>query len=338
MASAVFALLCVGLLLVGILLRALLLRLGLAWAKSRKATVVRIVLATILVVALEFGLNVTAGVGASLLPVVSLPLAAVAFVAGVMISCAFFTTIFEISFVRSLQAWLPTLLAPVVMVALLLLVVRPFVFEAFTGPTNAMAPTLLGNHWIGTCTTCGSPSYCTPVPEYRLAVDPQNRICDQFHVTQPKPIDDEVHSADRFLVAKFVRPQRWDIIVFRYPEQPSVLYVMRLVGLPGEEITIRDGQVCAGGQVLTPPDDIRGIEYLSELDRGFQEAWGSPNRPAKLADDEYFVLGDFSAQSMDSRFWEQGASGHAPYAVPESHLYGVVTHIYWPPSRWRAFR
>ena len=55
-----------------------------------------------------------------------------------------------------------------------------------------------------------------------------------------------------------------------------------------------------------------------------------------LADDEYFVLGDFTWRSVDSRFWEEGAVGHNPYAVPESHLHGVVTHIIWPPSRWRG--
>ena len=48
------------------------------------------------------------------------------------------------------------------------------------------------------------------------------------------------------------------------------------------------------------------------------------------------MLGDFSA-GMDSRSG-RGAPGHPPYAVPESYLIGVVTHIYWPPSRWRVLR
>jgi signal peptidase I len=164
-------------------------------------------------------------------------------------------------------------------------------------------------------------------------------ICrDNFHVTQPTDRGDKAFSADRFLVAKFLRPQRWDIIAFRYTEDPSVLYVMRLVGLPGEEITIKDGQIWADGEMLTPPDSIRGIRYLSEIPDRYGELWGSPDRPAKLADDEYFVLGDFSRQSKDSRLWRRGARGHNPFAVPESHLYSVVTHTYWPPGRWRTFR
>jgi hypothetical protein len=96
--------------------------------------------------------------------------------------------------------------------------------------------------------------------------------------------------------------------------------------------------VWANGQKLVPPDSIRGIEYLGELNDWHDDLWGSPERPARLSEDEYFMLGDFSAQSRDSRLWKRGAPGHNPYAVPTSHLYGVVTTIYWPPSRWRAFR
>jgi hypothetical protein len=50
------------------------------------------------------------------------------------------------------------------------------------------------------------------------------------------------------------------------------------------------------------------------------------------------VLGDFVAQSSDSRFWETGAHGHPPYAVPAENISGVVIHIYWPISRWASFR
>ena len=57
-----------------------------------------------------------------------------------------------------------------------------------------------------------------------------------------------------------------------------------------------------------------------------------------VAAGEYFVLGDFSQQSADSRLWESGAPGHPSYAVPESYIIGVATHIYWPPSRWRILR
>ena len=113
---------------------------------------------------------------------------------------------------------------------------------------------------------------------------------------------------------------------------------MRLVGLPGEKIHIEGRAVWANGRKLTPPDALRGIEYVSQSPGWHSELWGSVDRPAMLGQDEYFVLGDFSAQSADSRLWEQGASGHNPFAVPESHLRGIVTHIYWPPQRCRILR
>ncbi|MEX0793250.1 MAG: S26 family signal peptidase, partial [Pirellulaceae bacterium] len=68
------------------------------------------------------------------------------------------------------------------------------------------------------------------------------------------------------------------------------------------------------------------------------ELAGTSDSPAELGPDEYFMLGDFSCQSLDSRSWERGAEGHPSYAVPESHLIGVVTHTYWPVNRWRSFR
>jgi signal peptidase I len=154
-------------------------------------------------------------------------------------------------------------------------------------------------------------------------------ICENFHVNTMPGIPPGVHSGDRFLVAKFLAPKRWDIVVFQYPPHPETLYVMRLVGLPGETIHIEDGAVHANGTRLTVPDTLRGIEYVAQFPESYVDVWGSKDKPAVLGPDEYFVLGDFSYQSSDSRFWR---------AVPESHLRGVVTHIYWPPERWRVLR
>ena len=66
--------------------------------------------------------------------------------------------------------------------------------------------------------------------------------------------------------------------------------------------------------------------------------WGTEQNPAQLGPGEYVVLGDFSERSPDSRTWTAGAEGHPPYAVPESNITGVVTHIYWPLDRWRIPR
>ena len=212
-------------------------------------------------------------------------------------------------------------------------------YEAFTIPTNAMAPTLLGEHWKGTCPECGAPNYCTPRDEAYLQIEPPLMICDNFHVSTADEIDPKVHAEDRLMAAKFLAARRWDLVVFQYPAKPEMLYVSRLVGLPGEKILIKDGSLWVNDERQTPPDTIEGLEYVTELPGGFdRKLWGTEDRVAVLGEDEYFVLGDFSAQSMDSRAWQKGAPGHKPYAVPKSYIYGVVTHTFWPPRRWRVHR
>ena len=202
-----------------------------------------------------------------------------------------------------------------------------------------MAPTLLGHHRRGVCFSCGATAFGSSPPRRFDNGEAPMMICrDNFHVTVPQDYDNRVYSSDRFLACKILEPRRWDIVVFQNPEQPSDRYVMRLVGLPGETIVIEDGRVWANGQKLTRPESLSGIEYLSRMPRYGTDLWGTTDRPAQLGADEYFVLGDFSAMSADSRFWQNGAPGHNPFAVPHSHMQGVVTHIYWPPGRLRAFR
>ena len=160
-----------------------------------------------------------------------------------------------------------------------------------------------------------------------------------YRTPDASAVDEIVHASDRFVIAKFLTPRRWDLVVFQYPEDPSTLYVKRLVGFPGEKIHIQDGSVWVDGERQTLPDALQGIEYLSELpDPVGPNLWGTANRPALLGKDEYFVLGDFSATSKDSRLWQHGAPGHNPYAVPASYMKGVVTHTYWPFERWRIHR
>jgi signal peptidase I len=267
------------------------------------------------------------------------PAALVQLAAAVLVPWLVIMYVFKSRLRRSFQAWLPTLASGAAIAALGLLVVRPFLVETFSVPTNAMAPTLRGNHVQGTCPECGRPTIAT-VPAFAMGSPSarlQSMICENFHVSQGM-VGTRVFLGDRFLVAKYLKPRRWDLVVFRNPREPSECYVKRLVGLPGEEILIKGGAVWANGTKLTPPDSIREIKYLSEFPQARVTVWGSADHPAQLAADEYFVLGDFSANSEDSRFWTQGAPGHHPFAVPESYVCGIVTHICWPPQRWRILR
>lgn len=328
----------VSLVMLQVILWAVFLRLGLRWAGVADATTRRIIVATGSVVVIQVMLYVpfrvfmpTSETQANVTSVLELG-------AGVLVPCLVIMRIFKVGFFRSWQVWLPTLVPSGATVLWAFLVLRPFVCETFVSPTNAMAPTLLGDHLRGRCPECGQASFCSPVDDWYAPPEPLRMICGSFHVNRIPDVSRRAFLPDRFLVAKFLSPRRWDVVVFQYPGNPSTLFVMRVVGLPGETIHIEGGAIWVNGNELVPPDVLRGITYVSEITAWPRHLWGVKHHPAVLGRDEYFVLGDFSPQANDSRLWEQGASGHNPFAVPKSHIRGVVTHIYWPPHRWRVLR
>jgi signal peptidase I len=250
--------------------------------------------------------------------------------------------IFRTSPWRAVWAWTPTLIPAAGVVLLTHLLIRPYLYEPFIISLNSMAPTALGVHLEAPCPRCGSPAFCSPDPEYwPPSSHPYTMICSKelrsCKVTNPPPTR---HSADRVLVNKQLRPQRWDIVVFHHPVDSERFYCKRLIGLPGETVVLRDGAVWIDGRRQSLPDSSAGLEYLADPGQfhGVSTLWGSAEHPAKLGADEYYVLGDFSANAQDSRLWTEGAPGHPPYAVPASYIVGVATHIYWPPARWRTLR
>ncbi|HUQ30431.1 MAG TPA: signal peptidase I [Candidatus Paceibacterota bacterium] len=93
---------------------------------------------------------------------------------------------------------------------------------------------------------------------------------------------------------RFKTPARGDVIVFRYPKNPSVFYIKRVIGLPGEKVSIRKGEVTItepAGTTVTLPEP-----YVTAEDATY-------NGNSTLADGEYFVMGDNRPNSSDSRVW-----------------------------------
>ena len=123
--------------------------------------------------------------------------------------------------------------------------------------------------------------------------------------------------ADR-LVYRFHEPERGDIIVFESPPQAkaacdaSGAFIKRIVGLPGEFVSMRAGRVFINGTRLNEP-------YLRPAYRGDETAsWG------RNPSGGYFVLGDNRAMSCDSRRWG---------VVPRANIIGRAGVTYWPPTR-----
>jgi signal peptidase I len=257
-----------------------------------------------------------------------------------VVPCVVVALIYKARFLRSLLAIVPSALVPISMAVLAVYGIRPYTYEAFWIPTNEMAPSILGVHWKAPCPRCGSPAYGSPLdPDLPVPPEGVNMVCskERQSVTVTN-LPTEARDGDRILVFKLISPRRWDIIVFRYPGDPTVNYVMRLVGLPGEKLAIREGAVWINDEKMEPPPSIAGIRYSPTIEAHGQVYSGPGSEPVELGPDEYFVLGDFVEQSADSRFWERGATGYPPYAVPESHIVGVAINIYWPISRWTSFR
>ncbi len=320
------------------ILWAFFLRLGLQWARVVDRTTRGVVVATAIACMFQVILGISFQLYEPNNDGNAIFLGMIELAAGILVPCLVISRVFESSFLRSLQAWFPTLLAQIVMVLMVFGLLRPFICESFLYGSNAMAPTIVGDTWRSTCPACGQTNYGSPVDIISSKGDRTPMICDNFHVNRISDVRRRVFPSDRFLVAKFLRPKRWDIVAFQFPENPKMIYAMRLVGLPGETIHIEGGEVWANGNKLERSADLSGIEYLSDFSFMRGEIWGSKSHPAVLGKDEYFVLGDFSERSADSRLWEHGAPGHSPFAVPESHVRGVVSHIYWPPERWRILR
>jgi len=118
------------------------------------------------------------------------------------------------------------------------------------------------------------------------------------------------------------KPARGDVIVFIYPEDPKKDFIKRLVAVGGETVEIRNGTIYINDQPVTGAD-FNGRYYYNRGD--FGEAGGKITVP----ENSYFVLGDNSFSSQDSRFWG---------FVPAKNIRGKAICIYWPPQRIRLIK
>ncbi|MCC7204120.1 MAG: signal peptidase I [Phycisphaeraceae bacterium] len=140
-------------------------------------------------------------------------------------------------------------LQSLVLAFVLAFVFRAFVVEAFTIPTGSMAPTLLGRHVTVRDVSCGQEFTVN-----RPGSDSAFVLSEPVTVVGPMtrgeitlPAGTRIEPGDRVLVEKFLyyfqEPRRWDVVVFKYPEEPRQNFIKRLVGLPGEKVWIIDGNI-----------------------------------------------------------------------------------------------
>ena len=130
-----------------------------------------------------------------------------------------------------------------------------------------------------------------------------------------------LHDGERIFVNKLIyydeyrwapRIERGDIVVFWFPDDPSKSYIKRVVGLPGETVEVREGNVLINGSML----EEKYLDPKENLSTRSQT-------PVYVKPNYYFVMGDNRDNSSDSRSWG---------LVPKKYIYGKALLRYWPPS------
>lgn len=145
----------------------------------------------------------------------------------------------------------------IAMAIILALLFRGFVAEAFVIPTGSMAPTLMGRHKDVKCPECGQWYKTGASNEWNQETNsPKGEFvttttCPVCRYTQRLDLFNNSNhhsfSGDRIIVSKFAyeigEPERWDVIVFKFPGAATINYIKRLIGLPGETIQITGGNI-----------------------------------------------------------------------------------------------
>ena len=166
---------------------------------------------------------------------------------------------------RTIREWTEALIFAVVVAT----IVRTYFFAPFQIPSGSMLPTIqIGDHIFASMYTYGSPIPFTDIKLFK------------------KPV------------------KRGDIVIFPYPQDPSIDYIKRAVGLPGETLEIRNDQVFIDGERLDEP--YAYFEPNERKSRQAQELAAVPSSrygPVKIPQGKLFAMGDNRYNSADSRFW-----------------------------------
>ena len=181
----------------------------------------------------------------------------------------------------ALREWIDA----IVIAAALAIFLRTFFFQIYKIPTTSMVPVLMpGDKIFVSKLTYGPKIPFTPLR-----------------------------------IPGFSKPKRFDVVVFIPPMafERNKAYVKRLIGLPGDEIELKNGNIYINGKIVVDPK-IAGTYYYN------QGTYGVEGKRTVVPDGKYFFLGDNSISSKDGREW-----GFAD----EKDVIGKAILIWWPPKR-----
>lgn len=141
----------------------------------------------------------------------------------------------------------------------------------------------------------------------------------ELYVVEGPSMRPTLLSTERLVVNKFIyrlsEPQRNDVLVFRYPRDPSRDFIKRVIAVPGDTIEIHEGNVYVNSTLLNEP-------YILSKTRG--------SYPLRVVpENSVFVMGDNRNNSEDSRFADVGF-------VPYDLLKGKAVLVFWPVDKFRS--
>ncbi|MBU0675586.1 MAG: signal peptidase I [Proteobacteria bacterium] len=120
-------------------------------------------------------------------------------------------------------------------------------------------------------------------------------------------------------------PQRGDVIVFEFPKAPATDFIKRVIGVPGDEIAVRDKQVYVNGALYHNPHEIHKESDSQSGKQSPRDNFG----PVRVPAHSYFVMGDNRDRSYDSRFW-----GFVKDSAVEGKAF--IKYWSWNSDDWRV--
>lgn len=118
---------------------------------------------------------------------------------------------------------------------------------------------------------------------------------------------------------RFRPPERGEVVVFRSPGDNSIYFIKRIIGLPGEKVAIKNGEIKVFNQ--SREIDLKESYIPSGVSTGGNSEWA-------LNSDQYFLLGDNRPSSFDSRSWGP---------LPAENIIGLARLRLWPLPEFKAF-